>query len=191
MYSQNKSTVEFIINSDEFVMNEKYDVFVNETIPYIYDNVDNIESILLIGCASPEGDPKNNERLATKRAEKIRSYLFPVIPKNKIIKNNDYDVFLQKTGLTDENYERLRATYIEVVLKPAPVDTFRVVVRDTVRYETVNNYYVVNNVVESTHGKPKISTYNDLLSDVVFRANIGVELYFKKASLFLESSFSN
>ena len=56
-YSQNtvSATVEFVVNTDKFVENQKYDDFVNSIVPFIWSNADDIENILLIGSASPEG----------------------------------------------------------------------------------------------------------------------------------------
>lgn len=197
-YSQDKevitATVEFVVNTNNFVKNQNYERFINELVPYIKDNANDVESITLIGSASPEGNVKHNVHLANIRSERIYSYISEYVPKSKVIVNNDYDLFLSKTGLDESDYTRLRATYIELhFYKPEPekdtvIDTIYIERRDTVYNKTINNYYIPK---EGTHNKPVLSVYNDLLGDLLFRANIGTEVYFNKMSFFIEGSFSN
>lgn len=199
-YSQNKdvitATVEFVVNTNDFVRNRDYECFINELVPYIKDNARDIESIILIGSASPEGSIQHNTHLAKIRSEKIYSYIKEYVPKSKIVVNNNYDLFLSKTGFDECNYDRLRATYIELHFrklipeKETVIDTVYVDRRDTIYKETINNfnYYIP---IEHTNGKPVLSVYNDLLSDLLFRVNIGAEVYFNKMSFFVEGSFSN
>ena len=189
-------TVEFVINSSEFVKNKNYDKFIEEFVPYINLHADEIDNILLVGSASPEGNRNNNVRLANLRAEKIYSYVNEYIPKRKIIVNNDYNLFLEKTGLDESDYKKLRATYIEVHLKSQKkdepkLDTVYIEKVDTVykEKETVNNYY--KETVTGLHSKPIISIYNNLLEDLLIRPNIGIEVYFHKMSFFVEGSFSH
>lgn len=188
------STVEFVINTDTFIHNDNYDNFIFTTVPFIINNSHNIENILLIGSASPEGHADHNIKLANRRADKIYSYISDYIPRDKVIINNDYDLFLSKTGLDERDYRKLRATYIEIHYKhiiTTRVDTLRLTTRDTVRFETVNNYYIENKTVESIHNKPVFAVYNDLLGNLLFRVNIGVETYLKTWSIFTEGSFSD
>ena len=116
------STVEFVVNTNDFIHNENYDKFITETIHFINKNSEDIENILLIGCASPEGNKNWNKHLANIRADKIKLFLKGVIPNYKIEVINDYNLFLQKTGLDESDYRKLRATYIEIHLKKPKTD---------------------------------------------------------------------
>ena len=200
-YSYNISTtIEFSINTDNIIQNSNYQYYVNEVIPYIFENKDNIDRILLIGSASPEGNYNANIKLANKRADKIYSYISNIVPSYKIIKNNDYNLFLEKTGLDESDYRKLRATYIEVYInrnidnsESSQKDT--VYVRDTVTVlkETLNNYYYyeTEKIINDNHNRSVFAVYNDLTSDLLFRVNLGTEVYFNKMSFFIEGSFSN
>ena len=202
-YSHNLSTIiEFVINTDNIIQNQNYNYYINEIIPSIERNKENIESILLIGSASPEGNYYSNLTLANKRADKIYSYISKIIPKEKIIKNNDYNLFLQKTNLDESYYPRLRATYLEVCFikdnKETQKDTVCIEKKDTVYIEKKDTVYNNTNITNNYYfqqkekvGKPILGIYNNLLSDLILRPNIGFELYFSKMSFFIEGSFSN
>jgi len=186
------STVEFVVNTNEFVHNEDYNNFIKNTVHFINNNADDIENILLIGSASPEGNIKHNTHLAEIRADKIYSYICNYIPKSKVIINNDYDLFLKKTGLNENDYSKLRATYIEVKLKYKEEP---IVQTDTVYIEKLiekTDTIYVNNLL-STEKKDTIvlSLYNNLIGDFTIHANLGGEIYFKKLSYFAECSFSD
>lgn len=193
------TTIEFTINTDNIIQNTNYHNYINKIVPIIKENKDNIDYILLIGSASPEGNYNANIKLANKRADKIYSYISDIISSSKIIKNNNYDLFLMKTGFDESDYTKLRATYIEIhflkninnINQPKKIiDTVYIEKRDTVYYTTQieNNYYYYK---EKELGKPVFAVYNDLTSDLLFRVNIGTEVYFNKMSFFIEGSFSN
>ena len=188
-------TVEFVVNTDEVVKNGNYYRFINETLPFLRKNAKDVESVILIGSASPEGRYNHNVYLADIRAEKIYSFMRGFIPRTKLIIDNDYRLFLRKTGLDDSDYTKLRATYIEVKLtkeKQVPTvvtDTVYIEKRDTIYKDVVKEVYKPVNCCET--GKPVFAVYNDLLGDLLFRANIGAEVYFNKLSFFVEGSFSN
>ena len=198
-YSQDKdvvtATVEFVVNTNNFIKNRDYERFINELVPYVKDNARNIESVTLIGSASPEGNSQHNIYLANIRSEKIYSYIKEYVPKSKIVVNNDYDLFLNKTGVDESDYNGLRATYIELHFnkpvreKETVIDTVYIEKRDTIYKETINNYYYTQ--IEHKYCKPVLSVYNDLFGDLLFRANIGAEVYFHQMSFFVEGSFSN
>ena len=131
------TTIEFVVNSDVIVKNEAYYKFIQETLPFLQEKSDEIENIVLIGSASPEGKQLNNIHLANMRAEKLRSIVFVFLPDVKIIVNNDYSLFLAKTGFDETDYPKLRATYFEAKLvkkeKPSIVrDTIYISKTDTV-----------------------------------------------------------
>jgi len=192
-YSQSiQSRIEFEVNTDIIIENQNYQNFINDVIPFIKDNSNKIENILLIGSASPEGNKQNNINLSNKRVNKIADFISYYIPNQKIYKSNDYIYFLSKIGLDESDYTKLRATYIEINLKEETqnkVDTIYIERRDTIR--EVNNFYYTEKVNSFQHSKPKLSIYNDIVSDLLFRVNIGSEIYFNKWAFFIEGSFSN
>lgn len=187
LYSQDKSqytlssTVEFVVNTNNFVYNEKYNTFINETVNFINENVDNIENILLIGCASPEGNKEWNKHLAKIRAEKIYSYFKDVIPIYKINVINDYDLFIKKTGLTDKDWKELRATYIEIHLKKHELvnkaDT--IYIKETFR----DTIYITERFRDTIYIKQKpdiipiLAIKTNTLSDILATPNVQAELY--------------
>ena len=154
-YSQEKIhedmtvSIEFVVNTNTIIHNEGYNYYINTIIPYLRKNVNDIDRILLVGSASPEGNKEGNIRLANIRADKIYSYIKNFIPRNKIEINNDYDLFLSKTGLDESNWPKLRATYVEIVWKDKPIpvkpkidtiykekttETHNIIYKDRVRY---------------------------------------------------------
>ena len=204
-YSQNmetiSSTVEFIVNTNKFVKNHNYEYFINNMVPYINSNADKIQNILLIGSASPEGNVQHNIYLANSRADKIYSYIKVYIPKSKIIVNNDYALFLDKTGLDESDYTKLRATYIEIVWKDSivpekpKVDTIyeKETIIDTVYIDRPVEIEKKDTVYVSRKNDDKLvfSVYNSLTEDLIQRPNIGVEFYFHQMSWFIDGSFSS
>lgn len=188
-YGQVSTTIQFKVNTTTIIENENYEYFKNSVIPEIINK--DVEKVLIIGAASPEGNYEKNLKLAEKRAEKIYSHISSIVPRNKIIVNNDYSLFLNKTGLDETDYTKLRASYIEIFLKPREkIQKDTVYVRDTVYQNNIYNYYYTE-IQKDIHNKPVFSVYNDLLYDLLFRLNIGTEVYFKKMSFFIEGSFSD
>lgn len=194
LQSQNviSSTVEFSFNTNEFVMNGKYDYFINTTIPYINNNKDNIESILLVGSASPEGNKEWNDYLAGTRAEKVHSYFMDSIPRQKVNVINDYDLFLEKTGYDEKNWKRLRATYIEIQLKKAPeiitlFDTIYIKEMDTI-YQCCGTDTVY--IKQEPERIPLLAVKTNLLSDVLITPSIQAELYTHLWGLSLEFDYT-
>lgn len=207
-YSQNietiSSTVEFVVNTNNFIANENYTRYVDEIVPIIKENSNNIDYILLIGSASPEGNKQANIRLANIRADRIYSYIKTYVPKSKIIINNNYELFLDKTRLDESDYTKLRATYIEVHFKQSPkietrtdtvykekekIDTVYIdnIIRDTVKIEKTDTVYASM----KNDDKLVFSVYNSLTEDLIQRPNIGVEFYFYQMSWFIDGSFSS
>lgn len=109
--------VNFVVNTNEYVRDSAYTHFINVLCPYIAEHSEKIDKIILIGSASPEGNKQLNERLANIRANTIYSYISDFISKEKLIINNNYNLFLYKTGYNEKDYSKLRATYIEIHLK--------------------------------------------------------------------------
>ena len=155
-------------------------------IPEIIKNRSDIESVLLIGSASPEGNYDRNVVLSKKRANKIYSYISKFVPKNKIIKDNNYSLFLNKTGLTEIDYQKLRATYIEVrFTNKSIVDTVYVT---NEKINTVTDTVFVKNL--NKEERLVLSLSNDVVSDLLINPNIDLELYFAKMSLFIDGMFN-
>lgn len=173
------ATLHFVVNTDRVVENDAYDHFVNVFIPYLESRRDDIGYAIITGSASPEGHYQKNIKLAEQRAARLKTYLN--IPNERIVsriiehKSSDVDL-----------YPRLRAATVEVYLFKHQVDTIYEkdieVVRDTIYAEP------------TTKPKPRklvLSIYNDLISDLLFRQNIGLEFYFSNSSFFIEGSFSS
>lgn len=194
------STVEFVINTNQFIQNDNYYEFITKTIPFIQDHSDEIENILLVGSASPEGNIQTNIKLANIRADKIYSYISKWIPRNKIIVNNDYQLFLSKTQVDTSDYPKLRATYIEIHTKkisPRSItDTVYInnIIKDTVnikeRIENNNTIYI-DKSNERNCNKLILSPYHNIVSDLIKSPGIGVEFYFHQIGVFVEGSFAN
>lgn len=190
VYAQDKilyTTVEFIVNTDNIIYNEGYERYINTIIPEIKNNSSNLDKILIIGSASPEGSKVNNIELINKRADKIYSYISGYISKDKIEINNNYDLFLLKTKTNKNDYPRLRAAYIEVVFKNTEeVKTVFIEKHDTVYVNQVDTLSI-----KEEKDKLVLSIYNSLSEDLLKRVNIGVEFYFNQMSFFIDGSFSD
>ena len=151
-----------------------------------------MNNILIIGSASPEGKGYNNIKLAESRADKIYSYIRLYVNKDKIIINNDYNLFISKTGVNRNDYKKLRAVYIEIILKnkteePDIIEDEQKEIepqRDTI-YKTDTLY-----ISKIDKDKLVLSVYNSLSEDLIMRPNIGVEVYFHQMSWFIDGSFS-
>lgn len=174
MAAQDRFTVQFTVNTDKIIGTD----FENRIVPYINSKSSQIEGILVIGSSSPEGNKKRNEELAKKRAEKIASYFST----DNIYILASSELFHQKT--LAEEYEKLRAVYIEVYY--SKTDT--VTVRDTVYKEVITTTIKEVPIIEDT---AHFSIYNNLIEDIVGCGNIGLEFYFGKWSAFIDASFFN
>lgn len=181
------TTIEFSINTDNIIQNTNYYNYVNKIIPIIKENKDNIDYILLIGSASPEGNYNANIKLANKRADKIYSYISTIVTRDKIIVTNDYHLFLQKTGYDESDYRKLRATYVGVSFK-YPKQKEKV---DTLYVEKVVEKIDTLFINKKKNTQLIFSIYNNILGDLLMRPNVGFEFYFNQFSFFLEGSFSN
>ena len=192
-YSYLHTTIEFNVNTDNIIHNQSYDYYINTIIPEIRSKKDYIESIRLIGSASPEGNKERNIILSNNRANKIYSYISDIVPYNKIIINNNYSLFLKRTGFDESDYKKLRATYIEVIFKESvqtnQIDT--IYIENTIeRIVEKKDTVYLNNEIENKD-KLVFSLYNNLIGDLLIRPNIGIEFYFNKFSFFIEGSFSD
>ena len=199
------TTIEFVVNTDRIIENEDYDYYINSIIPEIAKNANSVESVFLIGSASPEGNAAGNIRLSERRAEKIYSHIINLVPKYKVIKSNEYNLFLNKTGLDESDYTKLRATYLEVFFnghEPKPeirTDTVFINRNDTVyvsKKDTVLVEKYIDRPIEKIksdggcNGPLVMSVYNDLAGDLAKRFNIGAEIYFSQFSFFIDGYFS-
>ena len=193
-YSQPRTvsgTVEFRVNTDIFIHNDDYSKFVNSIVPFVMNYSDEIETVLLVGSASPEGNYENNLRLADKRAAAIRSYVSDYIQDNKIVVDNNYDLFLRKTNVSESDYPKLRATYIEIQLKKEipcdaePIhDTIYIreytkdVIRDTIYLE------------KPLRTIPILAFKTNLMSDLILAPNVQAELYTHVWGLSVDFSYT-
>lgn len=183
------STVEFIVNTDNFLRNEDYAYFINTTVPFIHENADDIECIILIGSASPEGNKERNKYLAKIRADKIHSY-FSEVPRRKINIINDYDLFLEKTGASVKDYERLRATYIEIYFKRKcpEVKADTVYVKETVVDTIIDTVYIKEKIKPRTI--PILGVKTNLVADIAITPNVQAELYTHFHGISLEFAYT-
>lgn len=185
--------VNFVVNTNEYIRDSAYIYFINVLCPYIAEHSEKIDKIILIGSASPEGNKQLNERLANIRANTIYSYISDFISKEKLIINNDYNLFLYKTGYNEKDYSKLRATYIEVHLKEdAPktqVDTIWLEKRDTIpRTDTL---YINNSIYKKKCNNLIFSVYHNLGADLIKAPGIGIEFYSNQLGFFIEGTFAN
>ena len=188
------TTIEFVVNTDRVIKNGNYVNFINNVVPFVRENADQIDSIAFIGSASPEGNKKHNIYLAEIRAAKIYSFISDYIPRSKIVINNDYDLFLSKTGLNEDDWRKLRAAYIEIYMKPEQpepkVDTVYIkeVYRDTI--------YVYNERIDTVYieKKPEIipilAVKTNLATDLIAAPNVQAELYTHLAGISLEFEYT-
>ena len=202
LYAQDKflyTTIEFVVNTDNIIYNEGYEYYINTIIPEIKNNLYRLDKILIIGSASPEGNKAKNIELIHKRADKIYSYISTFVSKDKIVVNNDYDLFISKTKANKEDYPKLRAAYIEIVFKkieePKTVfvekhDTILIEKHDTTYFSKTDTLIIERNVETRNKDKLVLSVYNSLSEDLLKRPNIGVEFYFNQMSFFIDGSFS-
>ena len=195
-YSQNtvSATVEFVVNTDKFVENQKYDDFVNSIVPFIWSNADDIENILLIGSASPEGRKDWNKHLADIRAKRIQIYIKDYVPLYKVNVINDYDLFLEKTGLNESDYKKLRATYIEIHMRTPQIITQI----DTIyiREKEIDTVYCCCKQIDTVYIREKprlipiLGVKTNLVADVLITPNIQAELYTHLWGLSLEFDYT-
>lgn len=175
-----QATVEFVVNTDRVVDNDLYIIFTREVIPYLCQNKENISFAVIEGSASPEGKLDNNIKLAQKRADYLKTCLLGIVPEDRI-----FSRVVTISEADASTYPQLRSAKVMVHLMKPQVDT---VYNDNVieRIDTV--------FAEPSTPLPSdrlaISIYNDLTSDLLERANIGIEFYFRKMSFFIDGHFS-
>ena len=185
------ATVEFVVNTNKVIQNENYTRFLDVVVPTIFEKSDSIENILLIGSASPEGPKDNNIYLAKIRASKVHSYFKGMVLDKKVKVLNDYDLFLEKTGLTEEDYRKLRATYIEIHFKrPEPpkvlIERDTIYLRDTIRYSKIDTIWLR----EKPKLIPILGVKTNLVADVLATPNVQAELYTHLWGLSLEFDYT-
>ena len=188
------ATVEFVVNTDRVIENDNYVNFIENVVPFVRKNADKVDSIIFIGSASPEGNAKHNLYLANIRTAKIYSFISDYVPKSKISVSDDYELFLSKTGLNEDDYGKLRAAYIEICMKPeelqAEPDTVHImeVYRDT----TYIYYPQIDTVCIEKEPRtvPILAVKTNLASDLIATPNIQIELYTHLVGLSLEFDYT-
>lgn len=192
------ATIEFVVNTDRVIKNGNYVNFTKNIVPFVRENADQIDSIAFIGSASPEGNKKHNIYLAEIRAAKIYSFISDYIPKSKIIVNNDYDLFLSKTGLNEDDYGKLRAAYIEIYMKPEepPVDAEplhdTIYITDYIKDVVRDTIYIRDTLyLEKPFRRiPILAVKTNLATDLIAAPNIQAELYTHLAGISLEFEYT-
>ena len=179
-------TIEFVVNTNRVIQNEKYFSFIENVVPFVKEYGDRVKSITIVGSASPEGNKAHNIYLANIRADKIFSFISDYIPKSKIVVINDYDLFLEKTGLTEDDYPRLRAAYFEIEVWPKIVceDPEPVYIKDTL-YITDTLY-----IEKEPRIIPIVAFKTNLALDAILAPNIQAEVYTHLAGLSLEFDYT-
>ena len=185
------ATVEFAVNTDFIIDNGHNYQFYQIDLPKIQENADKIDYVYLIGSASPEGDYSNNESLALKRSSKVFGQLSEFVPENKIIVNNNYELFMKKTGFSGYDYPKQRAVYIEFVFvedKPIEhkVDTVYV---NTIIEKKDTVFVVENKLIKEK--KSNVSLYTDLVLDWFAIPSIGIEYTYGRFGVFADGAYSN
>lgn len=171
------TTVHFVVDTDTIIENDEgYRELKDIILPYVSENKDRVEKVILSGSASPEGNIRRNRFLANIRCDKIYKYFSKIVSKDIIEINNDYNFFLYKTNGYNKNYREQRATYIEVLLKEDIKQIDTVYVNNV--YEKIDTVYLpkVKAKKKIEHGKFFVSLKTDLLQDVLLRPSIGIDL---------------
>lgn len=186
------SLIEFVVNTTNIVDNGQNYKYYNIILPEVKEKANNIDYVYIIGSASPEGKSENNYSLAENRANKIFLELTDFIPENKIIINNNHELFVRKTNVESYNYPKQRAVYVEFAFKKNDDE------KNEVKVDTV----FVNNIVEKVdtifvHNEKKkplsfhVSFYTDLVQDGYLIPNLGVEFSLNNFSLFTDAYYSS
>lgn len=207
-YDYVSASIKFVVNTDKIIENQEYDKFKTQVIPYLRTNIDKIQEIRLIGSASPEGNKENNRNLSIRRATRIKNDYLYFLPQDKVnvyYLNDDYSIlsdFGKKVyGITENDYQDLRAVYLDVIFYEKKeeekvvqkIDTVKVEVEKIVYQERVDTVYKDKIITKdlNVHDRLAFSLYNNITSDLLKTSNIGFEVYFAKMSYFLEGEFSN
>ena len=214
LFSQNydydyvSAEIKFVVNTDRVIENIEYNKFRAKIIPYLKANIDKIQEVRLIGSASPEGNKENNRNLSIRRASRIKNDYLYFLPEDKVniyYLNDDYSIlsdFGKKVyGITENDYQELRAVYLDVIFKRNELKPEEKVVQknDTVKVEKViyeervDTVYKDKVIMSDTnkHDKLVFSLYNSITTDLMKTGNLGFEVYFANMSYFLEGEFSD
>lgn len=188
-----QNTVQFEVNTNTFIYNNNYTNFIENVIPNVQQNADNIDRILIVGSASPEGNKAWNKHLANIRADKIKSFLKEFIPYYKIDVSTDYNLFLEKTRLDESDYVKLRAVYIEVHLKnPMPPQIDTIYIKETIRDTVYITETIRDTIYIKEHPKiiPILAVKTNIAADAIITPNIQGELYTYLWGLSLEFDYT-
>lgn len=171
-------TIEFVVNTDSIIQNESFNYFTTSVLPYVSEHREEVAYVLITGSASPEGNRQRNIELATKRAEKLESFLKDIVPKERIVSQ------IVETPQADrENYPKLRSASIDIhYIKRDTVYEEKVIYKEIVKTDTIIQEFK----------KPELvfSLYNDLLEDLLLLPNIGVDVRIKNYSIFIDAAYS-
>ena len=148
-------------------------------LPYVLEHSLEVNYVLIIGSASPEGNSRRNSELATQRANKIQSFLKDYIPKERIITQ-----VIEPPETDAKNYPKLRSASIEININPN---------KDTIYKKTIIENIKVDSIIIASQKEEHtlvFSLYNNVLSDLLLIPNIGVDVRIKQFSLFIDASYS-
>jgi len=215
-----RANICFQINTAEIVPKDPgYEKYINEMLPFMYDNIYNLYKVVIRGSSSPDGPEELNRRLAKERADKIVSELH--ISQNKLFvtyASEDYDRLLtmvdesskldiinlrlgdniknairKLTGyrtMVDSIYPSLRSVLVEMYfIKNEPCISDTVYIVDIVRDTT---YQVVHDTLylhENYDKIPVLAFKTNLLADALITPNVQAEFYLYKHNLSIEMEY--
>lgn len=186
------ATIEFVVNTDTVIENDRYAHFKEDVIPYIIEHHDDIDVALLVGSASPEGNKTRNEYLADIRAKKMLKLLDGIIPDEKIHVVSDGKLFLSLAKCEQGDYPRRRAARLEIWFKEraSHIDTLRLERIDTVYiHDTLYTHDTIY-VEKPWRRVPILAVKTNLLSDALITPSIQAELYTWLWGLSLEFDYT-
>lgn len=184
------ATIEFVVNTDTVIENDRYAHFKEEVLPYILEHCEDIDVALLVGSASPEGNKARNEYLANIRAKKMLKLIGEVIPEDKLHVVSDGKLFLSLAKCEQGDYPRRRAARLEIWFKDRVerVDTVKIteVIRDTIYIPEKEIVYIE----KEPERIPILAVKTNLLSDLLITPNVQAELYTWLWGLSLEFDYT-
>ncbi len=185
--------VEFVVNTNRIIDNDCYSQFANEILPMVHYNEDRVIKVMIVGSASPEGNPERNRYLSKIRAEKVLDILSKFISKEKIDVVSDGELFLQVSRCKKEDFKVRRGVYVEAWIEGVSTHTV-----NTLKLERVDTLYIHDTLylhdtvyIEKPFKRiPILAVKTNLVSDLLVTPNIQAELYTHLWGLSLEFDYT-
>lgn len=212
------NVLRFQLNKSEFVEGDPgYKIFVNETLPYLYKNVERLDTIIVQISSSPEGSKARNAVLTSERARKILDYFPEDSPMSVELIEENYNgiaehvdstnrSFIESIISSGDNIKRrllklpyvsgtlpnLRYARVEIRFLAAPPaepihDTVFIKQIDTIYVDRIDTVYIE----KEPRKIPILAIKTNLAADVLLTPNVHAELYthFLNTSLEFEYTF--